>query len=78
MEIDQVILHTDPETGRVVITYPTGELSLEETAKKDVPTEVNYWIVNLKDLPEDRSFRDAWELDLDFLREPDGVGKGEL
>ena len=75
MENEQVILHTDPETGKAVITYPTGELSIEETAKKDVPTEVNYWIVNLKDLPEDRSFRDAWEIDEDYLGKHDGRGE---
>lgn len=71
----KVILHTDPETGMVVITYPTGELSLEETAKKDVSTGVKYWIINKDDLPEDRSFRDAWEIDEEFFGSHDGVGE---
>ena len=38
------------ETGIAVIT-PTGELSLEETALKDVPSGVKYKIINESDLP---------------------------
>jgi hypothetical protein len=75
MEINSVILHTDPETGMVVITYPTGELSLEETAKKDVPTGTKYWVVDKDELPEDRSFRDAWEIDEDYLGTHSGRGE---
>ena len=59
------------ETGIAVIT-PTGELSLEETAKKDVPTGVKYKIIDASDLPEDRDFRNAWEYD--FTDSFDGVG----
>lgn len=70
----KVILHTDPETGMVVITYPTGELPLGETAQKDVSTGAKYWIVDKDDLPEDRSFRDAWEIDEDYLGKHDGRG----
>mgnify|MGYP001276114061 FL=1 len=59
------------ETGIAVIT-PTGELSLEETALKDVPTGVKYKIIDGSDLPEDRDFRNAWEYD--FTDSFDGVG----
>ena len=59
------------ETGIAVIT-PTGELSLEETALKDVPTGVKYKIIDASDLPEDRDFRNAWEFD--FTTDFDGVG----
>ena len=59
------------ETGIAVIT-PTGELSLEETALKDVPTGVKYKIIDASDLPEDRDFRNAWEYD--FTDSFDGVG----
>lgn len=75
MENEQVILHTDPETGMVIITYPTGELPIEETAKKDVSAGAKYWVVNGDDLPEDRSFRDAWEVDEDYLGKHDGRGE---
>ena len=59
------------ETGIAVIT-PTGELSLEETALKDVPSGVKYKIIDASDLPADRDFRNAWEYD--FTDSYDGVG----
>ena len=59
------------ETGIAVIT-PTGELSLEETALKDVPSGVKYKIIDASDLPSDRDFRNAWEYD--FTTDFDGVG----
>tara|TARA_R100000329_G_scaffold91388_1_gene76348 strand:+ start:358 stop:567 length:210 start_codon:yes stop_codon:yes gene_type:complete len=59
------------ETGVSVIS-PTGDLSLEETALKDVPTGVKYKIIDLSDLPADRDFRNAWEFD--FSTDFDGVG----
>ena len=59
------------ETGIAVIT-PTGELSLEETALKDVPSGVKYKIIDASDLPTDRDFRGAWEYD--FTDSFDGVG----
>ena len=46
--------------------------TIEEIAKKDVPTGLKYKIVNTSDIPTDRSFRNAWyaeEADL-----TDGVG----
>ena len=59
------------ETGIAVI-YPTGELSVEETALKDVPSGIKYKIINASDLPPDREFRNAW--DFDFSENFDGVG----
>ena len=59
------------ETGIAVIT-PTGELSLEETALKDVPSGVKYKIIDASDLPQERDFRNAWEYD--FTDSFDGVG----
>jgi len=59
------------ETGIAVI-HPTGELSVEETALKDVPTGVKYKIIDVSDLPSNRDFRNAWEYD--FTNSFDGVG----
>tara|TARA_R100000315_G_C5227502_1_gene138503 strand:- start:505 stop:711 length:207 start_codon:yes stop_codon:yes gene_type:complete len=59
------------KTGISVIT-PTGELTLEETALKDVPSGVKYKIIDSTDLPPDRDFRNAWEFD--FTTDFDGVG----
>ena len=60
------------ETGLSVITA-SGVLSLEETAKKDVPAGVKYKIIDVSDLPNDRDFRNAWEYD--FSTDFDGVGE---
>ena len=51
------------ETG-VAIIHPTGELSIEEVAKKDVPAGVAYKIVNDDEVPSDRTFRNALKYDL--------------
>jgi hypothetical protein len=51
------------ETG-VAIIHPTGELSIEEVAAKDVPTGVPYRIVNDNEVPTDRTFRNALKYDL--------------
>ena len=59
------------ETGISVIA-PSGNLSLEATALKDVPTGVKYKIIDASDLPPDRDFRNAWEFD--FTTDFDGVG----
>ena len=60
------------ETGLAVI-HPTGDLPIEETAVKDVPSGVKYKIIDASDLPIDRDFRNAWEFD--FTTDFDGVGE---
>ena len=50
------------ESGGVSVIIPTGELSIEEVAKKDVPAGVSYEIVSVDDIPNDRTFRNAWKL----------------
>ena len=51
------------ESGVAILT-PTGELSIEDTAAKDVPAGVAYTIVNDDEVPSDRTFRNAWNADL--------------
>ena len=68
--MNQIIIYPQ-ETGIAVI-IPTGELSVEKTALKDVPTGVKYKIINASDLPQVHDFRDAWEYD--FTNDFDGVG----
>jgi hypothetical protein len=36
-------------------------LTIEEIAAKDVPEGKPYKIVDVADIPSDRTFRDAWE-----------------
>ena len=48
------------ESGGVAVIIPTGELSIEEVAAKDVPEGVAYEIVEDDAIPSDRTFRNAW------------------
>ena len=50
------------ESGGVSVVIPTGELPIEEVAKKDVPAGVSYEIVSVDDIPSNRTFRNAWKL----------------
>ena len=59
--------------GGISVVIPTGELSIEEVAQKDVPAGVPYLIISFDDVPTDRTFRDAWEAD---FTNPDGYGIG--
>ena len=51
------------DEGGVSIIVPTLEcgLTIEEIAAKDVPAGKPYKIVDVSDIPEDRTFRNAWE-----------------
>ena len=61
----------------VSVLHPTEEalsfMTIEEIAKKDVPTGLPYKIVEDDYLPTDRTFRDAWTVDDSILT--DGVGE---
>ena len=79
---DFKIVYLNPENeGGICIITPTdncinpdtGNLfTLEEIAKKDVPTGAKYKIIPVADVPTDRSFRDAWTVNESNLT--DGVG----
>jgi hypothetical protein len=53
------------DNGGVSIIVPAPEYledhTIEELAKKDVPQGKPYQIVDVSDIPEDRTFRNAWE-----------------
>jgi len=51
------------DNGNIALVMPTGELSIEEVAQKDVPAGKPYLIVDYADLPEDHTFFGAWEAD---------------
>ena len=52
---------------------PTGEIAIEQVARKDVPANTPFLIVTTEDIPSDRTFRGAWEAD---FSNPDGYGIG--
>jgi hypothetical protein len=53
------------DDGGVSILIPTEEYlaehTIEELAAKDVPEGKPYKIVDVADIPADRTFRNAWE-----------------
>lgn len=57
----RIIYPTDD--GGVAVIIPAAEcgLSIEEIAAKDVPVGKPFKIVDVSDIPEDRTFRNAWE-----------------
>ena len=56
------IIYPTPEGG-VAIIIPAHDcgLTIEEIAAKDVPAGVTFKIVDASEIPEDRTFRNAWE-----------------
>jgi hypothetical protein len=61
--IQRIIYPNDD--GGVSILIPTPEYlethTIEELAAKDVPAGKPYQIVDVADIPTDRTFRNAWE-----------------
>ncbi len=57
----RIIYPTDD--GGVAIIVPAAEcgLTIEQIAAKDVPAGKEYKIVDVSDIPTDRTFRNAWE-----------------
>lgn len=59
------------------IITPTSEAlsfaTIEQIAEKDVPHNLPYWIVPTSDIPESRTFRNAWQIDSSF-GDPHGFG----
>jgi hypothetical protein len=53
----------------------TCGLTLEEIALKDVPEGIPFKYMDAALLPEDQTFRNAWEVD---FTTPDGVGAGAV
>ncbi len=61
----------------VSIIIPSQEVldavGLQAIAEKDVPQDLPYWLANDTDIPSDRTFRSAWEIDEGFGK-PNGFG----
>ena len=69
----RIIYPTDQGGVAVIIPAPVCELTIEQLARKDVPANVAYKIVDVADVPSDKTFRNAWEAD---FSNPDGHGIG--
>lgn len=71
MEEKYIIYPNEYDTISVLIS--SGEIPIEEVAKKDVPKDVPYRFITQNDFPKNSNFRNAWESD---FSEPDGYGMG--
>ena len=65
----------DGVDGGVAVINPSPQWTgtMDELAKKVVPTGKKYKIVDPSSIPSNRDFRNAWEVDEDLLT--DGVGE---
>jgi hypothetical protein len=56
------IIYPNDEGGvAIIVPAPECGLTIEEIAAKDVPAGKPYKIVDVADIPTDRTFRNAWE-----------------
>lgn len=55
------IIYPTDEGGVAVLIPADCGLTIEEIAAKDVPAGKPYQIVDVADIPADRTFRNAWE-----------------
>jgi hypothetical protein len=59
--MNQRIIFPNDEGGvSVIIPAPECGLTIEEIAAKDVPAGKPYEIVDVSEIPEDRTWRGAW------------------
>lgn len=59
--MDKRIIFPNDEGGVSIIVPADCGLTIEEIAAKDVPQGKPYKIVDVADIPTDRTFRNAWE-----------------
>lgn len=61
--MNQRIIYSNDEGGvSIIVPAPECGLTIEEIAAKDVPAGKTYQIVDVSDIPTDRTFRNAWEM----------------
>ena len=70
------------KNGVVSIITPAPDalksMTVEEIAKKDVPKNYKYKIVDVSEISSDRTFRDAWVIDDSELTDGTGENHGIL
>ena len=54
------IIYQNDEGGISIIVPANCSLTIEEIAAKDVPQGKTYHIVDVSEIPTDRTFRNAW------------------
>jgi hypothetical protein len=59
--MNQRIIYPTDDGGVAILIPADCGLTIEEIAQKDVPEGKPYKIVDVSDIPTDRTFRNAWE-----------------
>jgi ribosomal protein S12 len=71
--MDKRVIYKNKD-GTIGIIIPCDDsLTVEQIARKDVPTGLSYKIVDVSEISSDRTFRNAWTIDDSELT--DGVGE---
>lgn len=59
--MDKRIIYTNDEgVVSVIVPAPECQLTIDEIAEKDVPKGKKYHIVDISEIPSDRTYRNAW------------------
>lgn len=68
------IIYPSPDRqGGICLVTPSGSMSIEDVANRDLPAGAPYLFVNQEDVPTDHRFFEAWEAD---FTNPDGYALG--
>jgi len=59
--MNQRIIYPNDDGGVVILIPADCGMTIEEIAQKDVPAGKPFKIVDVSDIPSDRTFRNAWE-----------------
>jgi len=63
MSDKRIIYQTNDGGVAVIVPAPDCGLTIEQIAAKDVPPGTAYQIVDVSEIPADRTFRNAWTLE---------------
>jgi len=57
----RIIYPNDQSGVSIIVPSPSWKGTMQELASKDIPAGKPYQIVDVADIPSDRTFRNAWE-----------------
>jgi hypothetical protein len=60
----RIIYQTEDGGVAIIVPSPDCGLTIEQIAAKDVPAGKAYKIVDVVDIPTDRTFRNAWYMEM--------------
>ena len=65
------------DTGGVAIVTPTATGTVQTLLpvfKESIPAGTPFWVIEKTNIPEDWTYRDAWELDVEAMGTPTDYG----